>query len=175
MRNPINEAAMTNPPRHERFLLLEQRCRDRGLAATVQRRAVLDALLDSDRHPTPEQIFATVRRTVPGISRATVYRGLDLLVDLGLARRTSGPGSQCRYDGKVSRHHHLVCLTCDRMVDLEDPALDHIPLPDRRTTGFDLVDYSIQFRGSCPDCRGRARTSAKGPRRDRSERRFDDP
>ena len=89
---------------------------------------------------------------MPGISTATVYRVLEFLVELGAARKTCSPGSQCRYDAKVHRHHHLTCLHCDRMVDLEDASLNDLPIPDRNRTGFELVDYSIQFRGTCPDC-----------------------
>lgn len=143
---------MQDSDRQERFHRFEQLCRERGLPVTVQRRYVLEALLDSDLHPSAEQLFQTVKKTVPRISLATVYRVLDLLVDMDLARKTCSPGSQCRYDAKVHRHHHLVCLSCDRMVDLEDPSLNDIPLPDRKETGFRLVDYSVQFRGTCPDC-----------------------
>lgn len=143
---------MQDNGRSDRIRLFERICRERSIPATVQRRAVLEALLDSEQHPTAEQLFHSVQQSVPGISLATVYRVLDLLVDIGMARRTCSPGSQCRYDGKVHRHHHLVCLHCERMVDLEDASLNDLPLPDRTRTGFDVVDYSIQFRGVCPEC-----------------------
>ncbi len=130
----------------------EALCRRRGIPVTVQRRMILEELLASSDHPTAERIFQAVRRRAPGISHTTVYRVLELLVEMGLARKTCHPESVCRYDPHVHRHHHLICQSCDRVVDLEDPELNGIPLPTHERTGFELVDYSIQFRGTCPDC-----------------------
>ena len=136
----------------ERVFELEQLCKERGVPFTPQRRVVFEALLESADHPTAERLYDRVCCKVPGISTATVYRVLEFLVEFGVARKTCSPGRQCRYDAKVHRHHHLICLYCDRMVDLEDTSLNHLPIPDRIDTGFELVDYSIQFRGTCPDC-----------------------
>jgi Fur family peroxide stress response transcriptional regulator len=143
---------MQKPPRETRIRTFEALCRKRGVPVTVQRRMVLEELLASSDHPTAERIFRAVRKRAPGISQTTVYRVLELLVELGMARKTGHPESVCRYDPHVERHHHLICESCDRMVDLDDSELDTIPLPSRRRTGFELVDYSIQFRGTCPDC-----------------------
>jgi Fe2+ or Zn2+ uptake regulation protein len=134
------------------ILRFEKLCRARGIPVTVQRRVVLEELLGSSLHPTADQIHHGVQRRVPGISQTTVYRVLDLLVDLGVARRTCSPGTSCRYDGRTTRHHHLICMSCDRIIDYDDPALDALPLPDRGGTGYELTDYSIQFLGTCPDC-----------------------
>jgi Fe2+ or Zn2+ uptake regulation protein len=135
-----------------RIRRFERLCQERGLPVTVQRRVVLEALLEAEDHPSADQVLVKVRQRVPGISQATVYRGLDLLVEMGLARKTCNPGRHCRYDANIHRHHHLVCDRCERMVDLEDPTLNDLPMPDRNLTGFHLVDYTIQFRGTCPDC-----------------------
>jgi len=134
------------------ILRFEKLCRARGIPVTVQRRVVLEELLGSSLHPTADQIHHDVQRRIPGISQTTVYRVLDLLVDLGLARKTCSPGTSCRYDGKTTRHHHLICTSCDRIVDHEDPALNDLSLPGRSSTGYELRDYSIQFLGTCPDC-----------------------
>ena len=113
----------------EQFELL---CRRHGLSMTVQRRVILEALVGREDHPTTDLIFAEVRERLPGLSRTTVYRALETLVQVGAARKVCHPGSATRFEVKMSRHHHLVCLRCEKVVDLEDPRLDGIPLPAGR-------------------------------------------
>lgn len=147
-------------------------CRAHGLPLTVQRRTVLEALLARDDHPTADQILADVRARLPGVSRTTVYRVLDTLVGLDLAVKICHPGAGVRFDAKTGRHHHLVCLRCEKMVDLHEPALDALPLPDARRVGFEVRTYSIHFRGLCADCRrGRTRTTARTRAASRPRRR----
>ena len=112
---------------------LEEVCRERGLPATTQRRAVLEVLLQRTDHPTADQIFDAVRKRNPQISRRTVYRVLDTLAEFGLIRRVHHPGATARYDAKTHRHHHLVCIQCNKIVDLESPALDQLSLPKVRS------------------------------------------
>lgn len=104
-------------------------CRKQRLPLTVQRRAVLEELALRGDHPTADDVFSSVRQTLPEISRVTVYRVLQTLVRLGIARAVCHPGAAARYEVRLRRHHHLVCTECESMVDLEDPALDSLPLP----------------------------------------------
>jgi Fur family peroxide stress response transcriptional regulator len=130
----------------------EDRCREAGFQLTVQRRVILETMLLRDDHPTAEQIYDTIRATVPEISRGTVYRTLDSLVQLGVIRRAHHLGPASRFDPNTDRHHHLVCVACNRAIDLEDARLDQLPLPNRRRTGFLITDYSIHFTGLCAEC-----------------------
>jgi Fur family peroxide stress response transcriptional regulator len=137
----------------ERLKKLEEVCRERGLPLTTQRRTVFEVLLGRSDHPTADQIFETVQAQTPQISRRTVYRVLETLADLGLVRRVHHPGATARFDAKTHRHHHLVCMRCNKMVDLESPDLDQISLPRGKRQGFDVVDFSVQLMGMCPECR----------------------
>ncbi len=138
----------------------EQLCRARGMPLTVQRRAVLAALVGRHDHPTADDIFAALQETLPGISRPTVYRVLDSLVKIGIAKKVCHPGAASRFETKPERHHHLVCIRCDKVIDFEHPAFDRISLPDTAGLGFELDDYSIHFRGVCTAC-----AKAEGQRR----------
>lgn len=154
----------------------EQLCRQRGLPLTVQRRAVLEALMHRHDHPTADQIFEDVSARLPGVSRTTVYRVLETLVQIGIASKVCHPGAAARFEVESHRHHHLVCLQCGRMVDLEDPRLDTVPFPDAQARGFELTDYSIQFRGTCSDCARsaaskRSTLTRKGREQKKSQRR----
>ena len=141
---------------------LEAACRRHGLPLTVQRRVVLEALAGRTDHPTADQLLVDVRTRMPGVSRTTVYRVLETLVRLGLAVKTCTPGSTVRFDPRTERHHHLVCLQCERVMDVHAPSLDALRLPSMRTAGFEISDYSVHFRGTCPECR--RRETAAGPR-----------
>lgn len=150
----------------------ERLCRENGIPLTVQRRAVLGALLDRGDHPTADQIFEDVQARLPGVSRATVYRVLETLVRVGVARRASHLGARARFDPNTGPHHHLVCLRCGKMVDLDHPSLDSLPLPDVRHAGFQITEYSIHFQGICSRCRsGRARRHGTGRGREKPTRR----
>jgi Fur family peroxide stress response transcriptional regulator len=128
-------------------------CRERGLRLTIQRRAVLQVLLGRSDHPTADQIFAATQDENPQISRRTVYRVLDTLAEWGLIRRVHHPGATARFDAKTHRHHHLVCVRCNKVVDWESRSLDNVSLPRGKPHGFDVCDFSVQFIGLCPDCR----------------------
>jgi Fur family peroxide stress response transcriptional regulator len=136
----------------ERLQRFEEECRRRGLAVTVQRRAVFAELAGRRDHPTADQVFDAVRDRVPGLSRTTVYRVLETLVDSGLARKVHHAAGVVRFDPMTGRHHHLVCEACSRLVDLEDAFVPPLPLPDPAGTGFQIKDYSVSFTGLCPAC-----------------------
>ncbi|GAB6186847.1 Fur family transcriptional regulator [Thermopirellula anaerolimosa] len=131
---------------------LEAACRSAGRPLTVQRRGVFEALLMLDNHPTADEVLAAVRNGIPNISRTTVYRILDDLVQMGVVRRIHHPGSAARYDGKIVRHHHLVCTACGKVWDWEDPRLDRIPAPRDAAEFFEVHDFSVYFSGVCNEC-----------------------
>jgi len=127
-------------------------CRSQGLALTVQRRVILENLAGRTDHPTADQIYSAIKDRLPGVSRTTVYRVLEAFVDLGIIQRISNPGATARFDAETGRHHHLVCLRCQKVHDLNSPSLNSIPLPSRDEAAFDITDYSITFTGTCLDC-----------------------
>jgi Fur family peroxide stress response transcriptional regulator len=134
------------------------------LALTVQRRAVLEVLERRLDHPTADDVYAAVSPKVPGLSRTTVYRVLDTLARSGVIREAGHLGSSARFDPNVDRHHHLVCLECHKVTDYEDGALDGIRIPSPARSGFEVEDFSVYFKGRCPDCRKAARRGTGGLR-----------
>jgi len=144
---------MNESGRLERVALFAERCREQGLPLTPQRRAVLEAVLELDTHPTADQVHEQIVTRMPEVSRATVYRTLETLVAMGLITKVAHPGRAVRFDPRVEKHHHLLCLACDAVIDLGDQHFQTINLPDTSNVGFVVEDYSIQLRGICRTCR----------------------
>jgi Fur family peroxide stress response transcriptional regulator len=128
----------------------------RGIPLTVQRRAVYETLAGRRDHPTADDVYAQVQGRLPGLSRTTVYRVLETLVRLRLIGKVSHPGAAVRYDPITERHHHLVCLACDRVEDLDRDV--KVALPKIEGDGFEISDYSIYFRGLCRECQKKGRS-----------------
>ncbi len=145
--------------KQRKLALLEAISHERSLPVTVQRRVVLDALLSREDHPTVDQLYEDVKERMPGVSRTTIYRALETLVDLGLARRTNHFEASARFDGNTDHHHHLVCRSCNRVADIDHPSLSKIALPSLGGIGFEVIDYSIHLEGLCADCQKHAAKS----------------
>jgi Fur family peroxide stress response transcriptional regulator len=130
----------------------EQRCRESGFPLTIQRRVILECVLQRHDHPTADQIHEEVRASVPEISRTTVYRTLESLVQLGAIRRAHHLGPASRFDANTGHHHHLVCMRCNSVTDIEDPRLADLPVPEQLCGNFRVMDYSVHYAGLCAAC-----------------------
>ncbi len=127
-----------------------------GLRCTTQRLAVYDQLSQELSHPTAEDVFHAVRRTLPRISLATVYKALEALVAIGAATRltgTDGTGS-ARYDARSEQHYHFRCLRTGEVYDLPtqfDPALvsklDPRLEAELERQGFHITGYRLELLG----------------------------
>ena len=142
--------------------------RQAGLPVTTQRRAVFEAILHRTDHPTADQLYRAVRGALPQISRMTVHRILGIFVSLGLVTKACHPGSAARFDPKLHQHHHLVCLDCGRIIDVEDPRLNHIPWPKVNPREFQIEDYHVHFRGRCARCCQKPRARQRRPNAQRA-------
>jgi Fur family peroxide stress response transcriptional regulator len=130
--------------------LCARRLEEHDLQVTRPRLEVYRVLAQAEDHPTASEIYERVRQSAPAISMASVYNCLDALQRAGLVGVMNEVHQAARYDAVMDRHHHLVCRSCDRVVDLHDPELDRLSPTDDR--GFEIGDHSVHFYGLCPDC-----------------------
>ena len=141
---------------HEDFRDLAWKC---GLAATHQRQVIYEAIVAAPGHYSPEQVYADVRKRIPSISVATVYKNLRLFVDHGLLREVSPHASTLLVDGNLEPHHHLVCTRCKAVRDIEGNFIDYKRLSRQLPSGFDLTQPLIEVFGLCRRCQTRKTTS----------------
>ena len=123
--------------------------RRRGLRPTPQRRAIIDALRSSSGHVTAEAVFERVRDELPTISLKTVYETLHSLVAVGEMRELVIGAGPTRFDTTVRPHHHVICLTCNRIEDVE---FDVDAIAVDQSQGFSIVRTEVIAWGRCSDC-----------------------
>lgn len=131
--------------------------RRHGLQVTTQRLAVLRAV-SGQAHSTADDVDRVVRAELGAVSRQAVYDALAAFTDKGLVRRIQPAGSPARYEDRVGdNHHHLVCRSCDRLVDV-DCAVDEtpclIPVDDQ---SFVVDEAEVIYWGLCPECHATTR------------------
>ncbi len=139
------------------------RCRERGLAITPQRVAVMRVLVASGDHPRAETVFAKLRKEYPNISLATVHRTLETLCAIGEARKVTPLHDSARYDGNTAPHHHLVCVRCRKIRDIDVPEFNDL-LHGRQSLGeFQLLGCAVEVQALCGECRRAANSGVRTP------------
>jgi Fur family ferric uptake transcriptional regulator len=131
---------------------------DAGKRLTVARRAVAEAIAGQEGHFTAEDVLAASRARHRAVARATVFRSLELLVDLGLVERVDLPSGEHAYVAcePDAHHHHVVCSTCGRSVEVGELGLAPILARIELSTGFVIDSHRLELFGRCPACRGAA-------------------
>jgi Fur family transcriptional regulator, ferric uptake regulator len=134
----------------EHEALLEQQ----GLRPTRQRLAVLRALAAEPNDATAQQIHARLRDRSEGVGLATVYRTLALLSEHGVIDSLMHhPGEACYRLCGEGHHHHLVCGTCHRVIELGDCELDSWLDSLAAEHGFTVASHTLEVTGTCAACR----------------------
>ena len=131
--------------------------RHSGLRITPQRRAILELLVDDDSHPTAEEVYQRVLVVMPDVSRTTVYNTLRELSDLGELTPVQdlSEGGQ-RYDTNNVTHHHLYCVACHKLIDIDHNFAELDLAPEERS-GYRILSRQVTFYGVCPDCQAEDR------------------
>ncbi|MDD4263186.1 MAG: Fur family transcriptional regulator [Firmicutes bacterium] len=136
---------------------LKQALHEKGLRLTPQRQIILEVMLNlGGRHLTADEIYSLVKKQTSDVSLATIYRTLELFVDMNIFRRFDSGDGVFRYeiDTKKSEHyhHHLICLNCGKIKEFNDDLLDEL---ENRISekGFVIADHCLRFFGYCKECK----------------------
>jgi len=136
----------------------------RGLRFTRQRRAVLNAVAEASSSVSPVQVFDAARERCPELGLTTVYRTLDLLIEIGALRRVHGPDHCEAFVPAGTAHGHtVVCSRCGQVMEFTECDMQAVVDAAARQTGFRITEHFLQLSGECPACgkrAGRARQTA---------------
>ena len=133
--------------------------REKGLKVTKQRLIVLEVLAENaERHLTAEEIYERVKVENPDIGLATVYRTVQLLLELELIDRINLDDGFVRYEigdmekSEHHRHHHLICLRCGNVSAFQNDMLEALETGVKAALGFQVTDHEVKLYGICRDC-----------------------
>ncbi|NLA92856.1 MAG: transcriptional repressor [Spirochaetales bacterium] len=125
-----------------------------------QREIILKTLKAADSHLTAEDLYHKVREIIPRISLGTIYRNLNLLVELGEIRTLQSSDSpSILYDGRSDEHCHLICTVCGKITDIELSLFTPFDLTVYEKTGFLVDDHDLVLKGTCADCLEKRRST----------------
>jgi Fe2+ or Zn2+ uptake regulation protein len=124
----------------------------RGQRVTPQRLILHRLLRAGPQHLTAEELLARSRPKLPNVSLPTVYATLELFEELGIIRRIAGTGPAQVYDSRAERHHHLRCLRCGGVSDVEADIDVGAAARAARGQGFAPEGVEVTVTGLCPAC-----------------------
>ena len=120
---------------------------------TIQRSLVLEAVNKLHCHASADEVYKEIIKEHPRISRATVYRNLNLLSQMGEIRRLEIPGGPDCFDHRCHNHCHVKCALCGHVFDVDMDFVGGLESGIRDAHGFDFTGYDILFHGICPECK----------------------
>ena len=120
---------------------------------TIQRDLVKQAVYDMHGHVTVEELYEVLKSEHPSMSKGTVYRNLDILVDEGKVRKVEVPSGPNRYDFTLKNHYHVKCVKCGAISDVDMDEVTGLIDEIRDTHGVEFLAYDIAFKGICENCK----------------------
>ena len=132
---------------------LAARLKRAGYKLTDARLAVIDVLEREGKHVSSDEVLALGQHVYPKLSRATVYRTLDVLVELGLIRPIYLGDTCQRYVTAQGGHHHLVCIECGVTFEFEHCQADELAARLSQQFHFEIRSHLLEFYGLCETCK----------------------
>jgi len=139
------------------------RLRNHGFRSTFTREIILETLEATSEHLSPEDIYKKIKTYYSTIGLATVYRTLEILIELGLVNKLDFDDGRKRYElaenvSSKTHHHHLICISCRKIIDYSDFLNDEIEFLNKiekkleMKHNFKIQDHFIGFTGLCSVC-----------------------
>lgn len=132
---------------------MAQALREAGYRLTQPRLAVLQVLEENDESLSPKEVYRRGKRICGSLGLVTVYRTLDVLTDLGLARRVHSEQRCHAYASAGTNRHYVICHRCHRVIEFPCEGLEDLIDYVQERTGYRITDHLLELSGLCPDCR----------------------
>lgn len=117
-----------------------------------QRESIKNSLMNRHDHPTADTLYMSIREEFPNISLGTVYRNLNLLVELGEIRKLSCGEGADRFDADTNPHYHFVCSHCGEVIDLPMETLEAMNEAAQTYCHGQIESHITYFYGTCEQC-----------------------
>ncbi len=127
-------------------------CERYGLTATYQRQVIYETVMSLPGHPSPEVIYEKAKERIPSISLATVYKNIRTFLESGVFQEVSFHHGSLRVEANRRPHHHLVCMRCRSIMDLDANDVEPVPLKAQVPSGFQVQRFAVDVLGICEDC-----------------------
>ena len=133
--------------------------RENGLPLTSAREAILGGILATEGHFDADELHDILKRSGRALSPATIYRALPLFVRSGILKETLPARGRARYEHAWGHEHHdhLECVSCGRVIEFKDDALEQLQTKVCRTHGFTPMEHRLSITGHCAQCRSRGK------------------
>lgn len=129
-----------------------QSLRKTGVRITPQRQAVLKFLIESNSHPTADEIYKALSPQFSNMSVATVYNNLKVFKESGLVKELTYGDAASRFDFETDNHYHVICTECGKITDFHYPRLDEVENIAQHITSFSVTHHRMEIYGVCPEC-----------------------
>jgi Fur family ferric uptake transcriptional regulator len=124
-----------------------------GYRLTEPRRALATLIAQQDGHFTAAELVSSARARRLGVGRATVFRTLETLEEIGAIERLDLPSGEHAYVAcELAHHHHIICSNCGRTVEIDDAGLGQVVREVARQTSFRVDQHRLELFGLCPAC-----------------------
>lgn len=132
---------------------------EKAYKITPQRQIILKALLDHpEEHLSAEEIHLIVKKKDPEVGLATIYRTLEILTNLDILHKINFGDGCTRYElaeQESHNHHHLICVNCGKVIEVNDDLLETLETWIEKKTHFCITDHQLKFYGYCKDCQSK--------------------
>lgn len=145
-------------------------CRKHKLAATHQRRVIYETVMAMHGHPSPELLYEAVRKKIPSISLATVYKNVRTFLDSEMLREVSLHHGSIRVEPHESEHHHAVCVRCRQITDLDLGSFNtaSLRIKTKLPRGFRITRVAVDILGVCATCAAKSSAGIKARKKETS-------
>lgn len=123
-----------------------------GVNFSKQREIIRKVIKESPIHPTADMVYSIVNKTFPSISLATIYRNLNVLVEMNEVQKIPVINGKDRFDANISKHYHMVCNKCNQVFDAPSLPLNDIQHFYDDKTSFEIYSHHLIFYGVCREC-----------------------
>jgi len=129
------------------------KCRQAKLKVTPQRIAIFKELINSENHPSADNVFKSIKTELPHISFDTVNRTLQTFSEIGIVDIVESYSGARRFDPNYQDHHHIHCIKCGNIIDFYNDEFNSIEIPESLKQKHNIISKRVVLNVVCSKCK----------------------